>query len=113
MQNLLENAIKFFGSGNTPKISISAELQDNMVLCRIQDNGIGIDPRYHEKVFRLFDRLEVKAGGTGIGLALVKRIIEVHGGKIRVESDGDGKGSIFNFYFLQVMKKTDERNNEW
>jgi signal transduction histidine kinase len=63
----------------------------------VRDNGVGIDPRYHEKVFGLFERLEPEGDGTGIGLALVKRIIEVHGGRIWVESAGQGCGSTFCF----------------
>lgn len=63
----------------------------------MQDNGIGIEPQFHEKVFELFDRLDNAVEGTGIGLALVKRIIEVHGGKIWLESKGQGQGTTFFF----------------
>lgn len=58
---------------------------------------MGIDPRYHDKVFGLFERLETGEKGTGIGLALVKRIVEMHGGRIWVESRGKGTGSTFGF----------------
>jgi signal transduction histidine kinase len=63
----------------------------------VRDNGIGIDPKYHEKVFGLFERLNHGDDGTGIGLAIVKLIIELHGGRIWVESEGEGKGSAFCF----------------
>ncbi|MCP3986697.1 MAG: histidine kinase, partial [bacterium] len=64
----------------------------------IRDNGMGIDPQYHEKVFGLFERLDPEASeGTGIGLALAKRIIEVHGGRVWVESEGRGRGPTFCF----------------
>jgi signal transduction histidine kinase len=63
----------------------------------VQDNGIGIDPRHHQRVFGLFERLDTGVEGTGIGLALVKRIIEVHGGEVWVESAGAGQGSRFCF----------------
>ncbi len=64
----------------------------------VRDNGAGIAPEYHEKVFGLFERLDPGASdGTGIGLALVKRIVEVHGGRVWVESEGIGHGSTFCF----------------
>ena len=109
MQNLLENAIKFCGAGNTPEILVSAELQDNKVLCRVRDNGIGIDPRYQDMVFGLFDRLEVSVEGTGIGLALVKRIIEIHNGEIWIESDGVGRGALFCFTLPSAAEKSNEK----
>ncbi len=93
MQNLLENAIKFCSEVDRPNISVGAEILDNRVQCRIKDNGIGIDPRYHDKVFGLFDRLDPNIDGSGVGLALVKRIIEVHDGKVWIESEGTGQGT--------------------
>ena len=66
----------------------------------VSDNGIGIDRKYHKKVFELFDRLDTQVEGTGIGLALVKRIVEHHGGRIWVESEGKSKGSTFCFTSL-------------
>jgi signal transduction histidine kinase len=63
----------------------------------VRDNGSGIDPRYHEKVFGLFEKLDPRAGGTGMGLALVKRIVELYGGRIWVESKGTGQGACFYF----------------
>ena len=93
MQNLLENSIKFCKDIDDPKISIDAEIEDNWVRCWVKDNGIGIDPRYHNKVFGLFDRLDPNIDGTGVGLALVKRIIEIHDGKVWIESEGIGQGT--------------------
>ncbi len=72
----------------------------------VRDNGIGIDPQYHEKVFGLFERLDPgSSDGTGIGLALAKRIVEVHGGRIWVESVGKGQGSTFCFTLLAQMSQ--------
>jgi signal transduction histidine kinase len=63
----------------------------------VRDNGVGIEPRYHERVFGLFDKLDAQSEGTGIGLALVKRIVDVHGGRIWIESEGLGQGATFCF----------------
>lgn len=98
-QNLIDNAIKFMGDQSNPRIEIGAVTNDDEIRCFIRDNGIGISPDYHQRVFDLFDRLDLKIDGTGIGLALVKRIIEVHGGRIWVESEGEGHGSTFWFTF--------------
>ena len=62
-----------------------------------RDNGIGVPPAYHEKIFGLFERLQPGIEGSGVGLALVRRIVEVHGGRVWVESPGDGGGSTFWF----------------
>ena len=66
------------------------------VILFVQDNGIGIDPQFQERIFGLFNKLDARSEGTGVGLALVKRIIEVHGGQIWVESE-PGKGATFFF----------------
>jgi len=97
VQNLLDNATQFIGDQLNPRIEIGTRYNDNACVFYVQDNGIGIDPRYHEKVFELFEKLDPNSDGTGIGLALVKRIIEVHGGRIWVESEGLGHGSTFCF----------------
>jgi signal transduction histidine kinase len=96
-QNLLDNAVKFMGSQPQPYINIGMRQDGEEPVYYVQDNGIGIAPRYHEKVFGLFERLDIANDGTGIGLTLVKRIIEVHGGRVWVESAGEGQGSTFCF----------------
>jgi PAS domain S-box-containing protein len=101
LQNLVDNAVKFMGTQPAPRIEIGLRQAEKDTVYYVQDNGIGIDPRYHEKVFGLFERLEAEGDGTGIGLALVKRIIEVHGGRIWVESAGQGCGSTFCFTLPQ------------
>ena len=73
-----------------PRIEVGARAGDGLPVFFVRDNGRGIEPRYHERVFGLFDRLDPRDEGTGIGLALVKRIVEMHGGRVWVESDGPG-----------------------
>ncbi len=107
-QNLIENSIKFMGDTPTPRIEIGTMPQNGETLFYVRDNGVGIERAYHDKVFGLFDKLDKKTAGTGIGLALVKRIIEVHGGTIRVESEGAGKGTAMVFS-LPRHEKTGER----
>ena len=97
LQNLIDNAVKYMGEEGQPRIEIGARRDGNESVCFVRDNGLGIKPRFHDKVFGLFDQLDPTAEGTGIGLALVKRIIEVHGGRIWIESAGEGCGSTFCF----------------
>ncbi|MHB8120856.1 MAG: sensor histidine kinase [Desulfuromonadaceae bacterium] len=97
LQNLIENAIKYMGDQAAPCIEIGTREEGRETVFFVSDNGVGIEPRHNEKVFGLFDKLDAKSSGTGIGLALVKRVIEVHGGRVWVESEGDGKGSRFCF----------------
>jgi PAS domain S-box-containing protein len=94
-QNLLDNAVKFMGNEAHPAIHVGVEeIGDELVLF-VRDNGAGIDPRHQHKLFGLFEKLDPEAEGTGVGLALVKRIIEVHGGRIWAESEGLGEGATF------------------
>jgi signal transduction histidine kinase len=96
-QNLIDNSTKFMGAQKHPRIEIGAERENDQVQCFVRDNGLGIAPQYHDRVFDLFDRLDTKVDGTGVGLALVKRIVEVHGGRIWIESAGVGQGSTLRF----------------
>lgn len=96
-QNLVDNGIKYHGD-HTPRIHISVKTDSDAWRVAVADNGIGIAPAYHETVFSVFKRLHGKSiPGTGIGLAVCQRVVERYGGRIWVESDGDGHGSTFCF----------------
>ncbi len=99
LQNLLDNAVRYLGDQPSPRIEVGVRHGSGAgePVLYVRDNGIGIEPRYHEKIFELFQRLDTDTEGTGVGLALVKRIVEVHGGRIWVESEGAGRGSTFCF----------------
>ncbi len=96
-QNLLSNAIKFHG-GAAPAIHVAAKLEGSQCVCSVRDNGIGIAPEHVQRLFVLFQRLHTRREypGTGIGLAICRRIVERHGGWIRLESK-PGEGSTFLF----------------
>jgi signal transduction histidine kinase len=98
MQNLLDNACKFMGEQPHPQIEIGwrENAERDQLVFYVRDNGIGIAPEYHERIFDLFSQLNPSMEGTGVGLALVKRILEFHGGRIWVESEA-GKGATFYF----------------
>ncbi len=95
VQNLLENAVKFMGDQPAPLVEVGWRRAGDALVLDVRDNGIGVAAEYHEKIFGLFERLDTTLEGTGIGLALVKRIVEVHGGRVWVESAGLGQGSRF------------------
>jgi light-regulated signal transduction histidine kinase (bacteriophytochrome) len=106
MQNLIANAIKFHGPAR-PEIRIAARRKDAQWVVSVRDNGIGIDPQYFERIFLIFQRLHTRSQykGTGIGLAVCRKIVERHGGKIWVESL-PGEGSTFFFTVPDKGEKT-------
>ncbi len=96
-QNLIENAIKFMGDQPAPRIEIGSIERNGSTCFFVRDNGVGIAAEYHDLIFELFERLSPDIEGTGVGLALVKRIVEVHKGKVWVESEGPGQGASVVF----------------
>lgn len=100
-QNLITNGAKFMGEQPRPKIEIGGKTLKNAVQFYVKDNGIGIDPEYHDKVFGIFQRLkEVEVEGTGVGLSIVKKVVDLAGGKIWIESK-KGEGATF---FVQLPR---------
>jgi len=104
LQNLIENAVNYMGDQAEPRIEFGMREEAGENIFFVQDNGIGIDEKYHRIIFGLFNKLNAESGGTGIGLALVKRIIEVHGGRVWVVSEGEGLGSRFCFTIKGATK---------
>lgn len=105
LQNLVDNAAKFTAQAENPTIEIGTYSDGSHTIFYVKDNGIGIDPRFIHKLFGLFEKLDANSEGTGIGLALVKRIIELHNGKVWAESEGLGKGTTFKFILGNTYSK--------
>jgi signal transduction histidine kinase len=97
LQNLLENAVKFTGDQAHPRIEVGWRQDGSERVFHVRDNGQGIEPRFLERVFGLFEKLDPGGEGTGVGLALVRRVVEAHGGRVWAESEGPGRGATFYF----------------
>jgi len=96
-QNLIENAIKYSSDATVPCIDIGWRRDNDEVVFYVKDNGIGIAPDYHAKIFNIFEKLDPQSPGAGLGLSMVQRIVELRNGRIWVESEGTGAGSCFCF----------------
>jgi len=102
-QNLLDNALKYMGDQPEPRIEIGVDQQEGETVFYVSDNGIGIAPEYQKKVFGIFEKLDRHSAGVGMGLTMVRRIVEMYGGHIQVESEGDGTGSCFRFTLPEAL----------
>jgi chemotaxis family two-component system sensor kinase Cph1 len=109
-QNLIGNALKFHGS-EAPRIHVSAAQDGGMWRFGISDNGIGIDPQFADRIFVIFQRLHTRQDypGSGIGLAICKKIVERHGGRIWVDSR-EGAGSTFYFSLPAAPRTRDSES---
>ena len=105
LQNLMTNALKFTKPFMRPIIHVGYSQENDRWIFYVQDNGIGLNVEYADKIFQMFQRLHTqgKYEGTGVGLAIVKKIVERHGGKVWVESE-EGVGSTFFFTIPKVAK---------
>ena len=93
LESLVDNAVKFGGVRPGLRVEVGTRAEAKGHVIYVRDNGIGIDPAYHPKVFGLFEKLDARSEGTGVGLTLVRKIVEAHGGHVRLESEGAGKGT--------------------
>jgi signal transduction histidine kinase len=96
LANLIDNAVKFRSAERALRIEVGCRQESDFYRFHVADNGIGIAPQYHEQIFTPFRKLHPEIEGMGIGLAIVKKIVEHHGGRVWVESEA-GKGSTFYF----------------
>jgi PAS domain S-box-containing protein len=111
-QNLVENAIKYSQSNADVQIEIGVQQANGKTVFFVRDNGIGIAPQYRDKIFGLFEKLDASSSGAGIGLAMVRRIIEKYGGRIWVESDGENSGSCFFFTLPDAARIVAEQSSD-
>jgi signal transduction histidine kinase len=97
--------VKFTDNQASPEIHIGADSSGSELIFFVKDNGIGIAPQYFDRIFNLFEKLDSKSEGTGLGLALVKRIVELYGGRIWLES-APGKGACIHFTLPLALDKS-------
>lgn len=103
-QNLIENAVKYRGDQPAPRIVLGVDTDQQQPEFYVRDNGMGIEPKHAQRIFGLFAQLDPMSDGRGLGLALIKRLVELYQGTIRVESEGSGRGSCFKFTLPGAIK---------
>ena len=106
-QNLIENAIKYRGDQAQPRIELGATQEGHEVVFYVRDNGMGVAPEHRERIFNLFSQLNPESDGSGLGLALVKKIAIIYQGRIWVESAGEGQGSCFMFTLPGALNRNE------
>ncbi len=111
-QNLVENAVKYLGNQQQPQIEIGMEDQGDNPTFYVRDNGIGIDPEHAERIFALFSQLDPQSPGCGLGLPMVKKIVELYQGRVWFESGGKGKGCCFYFTLPSALITTEEEKEQ-
>ncbi|MDD2366058.1 MAG: PAS domain-containing protein [Desulfuromonadaceae bacterium] len=104
-QNLLDNAVKYMGDQSAPEIETGAVINGKEIKFFVRDNGIGIKREDQDKIFGVFEKIDSGSGGVGLGLSVVKKIVELSGGRIWVESAGEGEGACFCFTLPDVVEK--------
>jgi signal transduction histidine kinase len=99
LQNLIGNALKYHEDHQAPQVHVHGAICAGSLRVEVRDHGIGIEPGQMHRLFKVFSRLQVRSrfDGTGVGLALCRKIVEHHGGTIGAESAGEGQGSMFWF----------------
>ena len=97
VQNLLDNAAKFVGDQPSPRVRVGTRQEGDETVFVVADNGVGLEPAHREAIFGLFAKLDPHTEGSGVGLALARRIVETHGGRLWAESEGPGHGTTFCF----------------
>ncbi|MFO7812133.1 MAG: ATP-binding protein, partial [Pelovirga sp.] len=107
-QNLIENAVKYRGDQALLHLEIGTMQQGKNIVFYVRDNGMGIEPEHRERIFKLFSQLNPKSKGSGLGLALVKKIVSIYQGRIWVESTDTGAGSCFCFTLQGALIKADK-----
>jgi PAS domain S-box-containing protein len=105
-QNLVDNAVKYMGDQPAPCVEIGADDVDGEIVLFVRDNGIGVDPQHQLRLFGPFEKLNPGSEGAGLGLALVKRIVEVHGGRVWLESEGLGHGCTLRFTLAKTKRRS-------